>query len=681
LKEGISCKNSLSLYNLFMLQEFLATLLWAFLVALPVTYLVIRLGLPSLVGFLLTGILVGPAGVALVKDPHLVEGLAELGVIFLMFLLGVEFSIKKLLGYRKEVFWGGFLQVLFTALIVALATNYFLKYEFTQSLFYGALIAFSSTAVVLKLLMERGELNTPYGRYIFGILIFQDLSVIFVMLALPILSGKGLSLQSVVFTLIKSIGIFFAIFVISFKVVPYLLHTVVKVRSRELFLISIFLISLGTAFFSYKLGLSMALGAFLAGIVVSESEIAYQAMAEIKPLKELFMALFFISVGMLLNPGILLANPWVALGSFLTIFIVKVSLIFLVVLLSSKSLRVSLLSALYLFQIGEFSFVLALEGEKYNLFSERAYQIFISASILTLMITPFVVALAHRFSDYLLEKVFPKRFALITKRREREEEAISGHTIVVGFGVCGKNVVYGLKLLKIPYVILELNPTTVKTHRKKREPIYFADATHPEILKKFGISRARALVIAISDHLAVRKIIQIAKNLNPQLYIITRTQFVAEIEELLKLGANEVVPEEFETSIELFVKVMEFYHIPKNVIGELVEEIRGGHYEALRAEGKEIALPHLASEWWKLVKFQTYLVKRDSLLIGLTLRRLDLRAKTGATLVAIQRGDKLLLNPSPEETFMEGDILILMGSELHLKRAFKYLENPLEAWY
>ncbi|MCX7613089.1 MAG: cation:proton antiporter [Caldimicrobium sp.] len=663
-----------------MLQEFLSTLIWAFLIAIPLTFLFIRLKLPPLVSFLLTGLIVGPTGLALVKDPHLVEGLAELGVIFLMFLLGVEFSLKKLLGYRREVLWGGFLQVTISIMVVALLVTLLLKYSFGQAIFYGALVAFSSTAVVLKLLLERGELNTPYGRYIFGILLFQDLSVIMIMLALPLFSGEGISLRDILLTLIKSLGLFLLVFVVSFKIVPSLLYLIIKTRSRELFLMSLFIISLGTAFLSYQLGLSMALGAFLAGIVVSESEIAYQAMAELKSLKELFMALFFISVGMLLDPKILILNPGVTILSFVTIFVIKVVIVFVVVFILSKSFRVSLLSALFLFQIGEFSFVLALEGNRYDLFSERAYQIFLSASILTLMFTPFLIAMAHRFSDLFLEKIFPQKFRLVRKKREAEVSQ-SAHTIVVGYGVCGKSVVYGLKLLKIPYTILELNPSTVKEYRQKGEPIYFADATHPEILLKFGIQRAKALVITVGDPLATRKIIQIARNLNPQIYIIVRTQFVREIDEILKLGADEVVPEEFEASIELFSKVLEFYQVPKNVINELLEGIRSGHYEALREEGKTLSVPHSPSEWWRIINFQTYLVKKDSLLVGLTLRRLNLRAKSGASLIAIQRGEEVLLNPHPDETFREGDLLVLMGGEAELRKAISYLDNPLEAWY
>lgn len=658
------------------------SLFWAFLLALPVTYFCIRLKLPSLVGFLIAGLLAGPMGFSLVRDSHLIKGLAELGVIFLMFLLGVEFSLKKLLGYRKEVLLGGLLQVVITTFFVGIIALKSLSIPFSQALFYGVLVAFSSTAVVLKLLMERGELNTPFGRYIFGILIFQDLSVIFVMLFLPLLSGEGVSLKEVSLTLLKSLFIFGGLFFISFKIIPLFLEFIMRTRNREIFLMSIFLISIGIAYISHELGLSMALGAFLAGLIISESDFAYQIMAEIKPLKELFMALFFISVGMLLEPSHLLQKPGLTVSSFLVIFFIKILVVFGVVFLLSKSPRISLLSAVYLFQIGEFSFVLALEGARYNLFSsEGFYQIFIGTSVLTLIITPFVIEGVHRVSDTLLQVLSPEKFKIIKRKKGKKEEPFTEHTLVVGYGICGKNVVYGLKLLKIPYVILELNPLSVKKYKKKGEPIYFADATNPEILKKFGIERARALVVAISDHIAVRKIIQIARSLNPKLYIIVRTQFVAEIQELLYLGADEVIPEEFEASIELFTKVLEYYRVPKNVIFELVEEVRSGHYKALRDEEKILLGEELSLDWWKALNFETYFVKKGSPLKGLTIRRLDLRAKTGVTILAIQRKGEIITNPSPDLVIEEEDLLVLIGDKKDLKGAFKYLESPLEALY
>ncbi|MFN4132477.1 MAG: cation:proton antiporter, partial [Caldimicrobium sp.] len=523
--------------------------------------------------------------------------------------------------------------------------------------------------------------NTPYGRYIFGILIFQDLSVIVVMLALPLLAASGISLKDVGITLIRSFGIFILIFLVGAKLIPLLFYQIVKTQARELFLISIFVITLGLAFLSYKLGLSMSLGAFVAGMIISESELVYQTMAEVKPFKEFFLAFFFLVVGALFNISTFSQHLFLTLTAFSVVFIIKVAVVLLVVMFVSKNLRNALLSALYLFQIGEFSFVLALEGKKLNLMPEDLYQIFISLSILSLALTPFVISISYQLSDFVLKKLVPKKFAIVERRRRVEKKAEEVHTIVVGFGVCGRNVAFGLKLLKIPYIVLELNLATVKHYRKKGEPIYFADATYSEILKKFGIEKAKVLVIAIGDSFAVRKIIKIAKTLNPHIYIIARSQFVAEIDELLNYGADEVISEEFEASLELFVKVLEYYKVPKNEIFHLVEQLRSQHYEALRSEDLSRIAKSLPHEWWKLFKVQTYLIKEKSPLIGLTLGKLNLKAKTGATVISIQRGEELLPNPSADTSLQEGDLLILIGEERALNNAIRYLDEPYEALY
>lgn len=664
-----------------MLKEELPALLTALLLTIPISYVFYKLHLPIMVGFILTGILIGPSFLSLIKDIHLLESLAELGIVFLMFLLGLEFSIKKFISYKKEVFIAGLFQVVLTILFTGFLSFFIMKVDPRQGLFYGALLAFSSTAIVLKILLERGELNTPYGRYIFGILIFQDLSVILVMLALPLFVSSEFSLKGIGITFLKSISIFFLIFIIGLKVIPFFFSQIAKTRVRELFLTSIFVISLGLAFLSYELGLSMALGAFVAGMIISESELVYQTMAEIKPFKDFLLAFFFIVVGALLNINTLFQHLFLIITLFSLAFLIKIFVILFVIVLLSRNLRNALLSALYLFQIGEFSFVLAIEGKKLALMPDNFYQLFISISILSLILTPFIISLAYRLSDFLLMKLHPKKFSLIMKRRKLEEKQERANTIVVGFGLCGRNVSLGLKILKIPYIILELNLATVKHYRKKGEPIFFADATHPEILKKFGVEKAKVLVVAIGDSFAARKIIKIAKTMNPSLYIITRSQFVAEIEELIRLGADEVISEEFEASLELFVKVLEYYKVPKNEIFHLVEQLRSEHYEALRKEDiSQLARAH-PQEWWKLFKVQTYIIKEKSPLIGLTLSKLNLRAKTGATIISIQRGEDLLPNPSPDTSLQEGDLLLLIGEERAINSAIRYLNEPFEALY
>ncbi|MBZ4681209.1 cation:proton antiporter [Thermodesulfobacterium sp.] len=661
------------------LIEVLKSFLLIFLGCIPVVWATTKLKVPSVIGFLITGILVGPYGIGLLKDVHLIETLAEMGVIFLMFTIGIEFSIKKLIAYRNEVLLTGFLQVFLTVLLILGLSLVFLKTSFSNGVFYGFLVAMSSTALVLKMLMDRGEINSPYGRTSFGVLIFQDLTVVFVMLMLPILAGKEGSLGGLFFSIFKSFGFIIGLFLVAYYAVPYIFHQIVKTKSRELFLMTLLSLALGTAFFSYQIGLSLALGAFLAGLVISESDYAYQSVAEIKPLKDLLMAIFFVSIGLLLNPTFLLNNFLKTLALLGVMLLVKFAGIFIATLLVNRSLRVALLTTFYLLQIGEFSFVLALEGKRMGFLSEEFYQVFMGASIASLFITPFWIQFSHNLTEFFLSKISSKLYVRYQKRRAvkiKEEKAeLKDHTIVVGFGVAGKNIVYGLKTLKIPYVILEMNPNTVKNYRQKGEPIFFGDATNREILLKFGVREAKTLVVSMGDVIATRKIVSIAKKENPQLYIIVRSKFVAEMEELLKLGANEVIPEEFEVSIEMFAKVLETYKVPKNVIYELLENLRSKHYRAFR-NVQDLKFELLEGlEFLKGENIQNFLVKKGYRLAGKSIKELGLRSKTGVTIIAIKRGPEFLINPSPEEKIEEGDVLILIGKEEDLAKAQAYLKE------
>ncbi|MCX8041546.1 MAG: cation:proton antiporter [Thermodesulfobacteriaceae bacterium] len=658
------------------LIEILKSFLIIFIVCLPVVFLTTKLRIPSVVGFLLAGVLIGPSGVGLLKDVHLIETLAEIGVVFLMFTIGIEFSIKKLIAYRKEVLLKGFFQVLFTVIITLGLSILFLKESLQKGIFYGTLVAMSSTALVLKLLMDRGELNTTYGRSSFGILIFQDITVVFIMLILPILAGLEGKLETILFSIIKSLSIVILLFLGSYYLVPFLFHQIAKTKIRELFLMSILSLALGTALFSHTLGLSLALGAFLAGMVISESEYAYQSIAEIKPFKDLLMAIFFISVGLLLKPQYFLDNFWLTFLVLAWLLFIKFSGILTASYLIDQNLRISLLTTFYLLQIGEFSFVLALEGRKLGLINDDFYQIFIGSSVISLFITPLWIEGSHKMADLLLSFFSPKLYQRYKKLgKEKKETHLKNHTIVIGYGVAGKNIVYGLKTLNIPYVILELNPITVKKYKSRGEPIYFGDATNLEILIKIGIKTAKILVISMGDHIATRKIVSIARRENPALYIIARSKFVAEIEELLKLGANEVIPEEFEVSIEIFAKVLEKYEVPKNVIYELLEKVRSKHYKAFRTI-EDLKLDSLEGlEFLKEIHTQTFLISHKTSLIDKSIKEIALRSQTGATIIAIKRSSEFIVNPSPEEVLKEGDMLFLIGKEEDLNKAIAYLSS------
>lgn len=548
-----------------------------------VVFLLHRLRIPSLVGFLIAGVAVGPHGLGLVNDLHDVELLAEIGVILLLFTIGIEFSLGRLMQMKKAVIGGGVSQVLLTVLISALVA-YSLRGDINRSIFFGFLISLSSTIIVFKILSERGEIDSPPGRMMVGILIFQDLCVVPLMLLTPSLSGEGINIIDLVTKMGKAALIIASVLLLARWAVPGLLHQVVHTRSRELFIITIILLCLGTALLTSRFGLSLALGAFLAGLLISESEYAHQATAEILPFKDSFIGLFFVSVGMLMDIGYMFDECLKIAIAVTLIFGLKMITGMLSTLMIGSPLRTAIHTGLGLSQIGEFSFVLAIAGKSIGLITDEMYQIFLSSSVVTMMVTPFLLKVAPTVSAWIASRRPLKRVIRLRKALEGDifTRRRSGHVIIIGFGLNGRNLARVLRKTDIPYVILELNSDTVRKMKRKGEPIYYGDGANPEILHKLGVSSARILVIAISDPASSRRIVQIARNENPALHIIVRTRYTAEVEDLLRLGANEVIPEEFETSIEIFSRVLHYYHIPRDVITENIEHIRNDSYEVLR---------------------------------------------------------------------------------------------------
>lgn len=657
--------------------EFLKALILIFGVSALIVFALGKLRIPSVVGFLIAGAILGPHGFQFIRDVHEVELLAEIGVILLMFTIGLEFSLKNLMMLRTQVLGGGSIQVALTVLAVAVMSFFCLNQNINAAVFDGFLVALSSTAIVIKLLMEKAEINSPHGRTSVGILLFQDLCVVPFMLLIPILVGNGGSIHDIAFTMLKSFAVLAVVLIAARWAVPFILHEIVKTRSRELFIITIILLCIGTAFFTSKLGLSLALGAFLAGIVISESEYASQALADIMPFKESFIGLFFISVGMLMDIGFLRENIVAVIGTVLSIIAIKTIISASASTMSGQPIRTSILSGLYLSQIGEFSFVLALAGKKAGLLEEFGYQIFLSASVITMLLTPFIIGISPRISEYLISVLPLRSFERIKRKKLREEllSKKSDHVIIIGFGVNGSNLAKVLKESGIPYVILEINANTVRKMKKRGEPIYYGDGTSAEILHKMGIHRAKVLVIAISDPAATRRIVQIARHENPHIYIIVRTRYVAEVDDLIKLGANEVIPEEFETSIEIFSRVLHHYHVPRNVITEHIDNVRKDSYSALRSF--ELPRKHLAErhEFLKDIDTETYLVKDGSNIIGHSIKELHLRAETGVTIIALQRGEEVHQNPSPDFVLKPGDVLLLIGKRKDINSAIDYLES------
>ena len=655
---------------------FLKTLVIIFGVSASVIFLLHKLRVPSIVGFLTAGVLVGPHGFGLIRDIREVELLAEIGIILLLFTVGLEISLKNLKRIRSAVLGGGFSQVLLTLLTTAAIAYPFLQ-RWNTSLFAGFLVALSSTAIVMKMLFDRGEIDSPHGRLSIGILIFQDLCVVPLMLFIPLLAGNGGSAVELLWTLFKSASIIFIVVFGARWLVPNILHQIVHTRSRELFVITIILLCLGTALFTSWLGLSLALGAFLAGLIISESEYAYQAISDILPFKDSFNGLFFISIGMLMNLTFLHQNILLILIGVTLILLIKTFTGFFSVHLIGHPLRISLQTGIHLAQIGEFSFILAMAGKSAGLISENHYQLFLSASVITMILTPFLLQASPTISAWISSKKLLDRLDRMRKRAEKESFSTGkeDHVIIIGFGLNGRNLAEVLSETSIPYIVLDLNNETVREMRKKGEPIFYGDGTSPEILHKLGLSTARMLVIVISDPASTRRMVRLARKENPRIYIIVRTRYTAEVEDLLHLGANEVIPEEFETSIEIFAKVLHRYQVPRNLLFNQIERIRSGSYEALRRMELPVKSLPEKCEIITDIETETYQIGEQTPATDHSIRDLKIRSRTGATVIAVRRDGRIIPSPDPDFIFKIGDVIYLIGEREKVLKAIELLES------
>ena len=628
-----------------------------------------RLMFPSIIGFLFTGILAGPYTLGFIRDTHQVEQMAEIGVVLLLFAIGIEFSMKELMRIKHLVFWGGGLQLGLTILAITLLSAGF-GFSFQQSAFFGFLVALSSTAILMKLLMDAGEIDTPHGKMALGILIFQDLCVVPLMLFTPFLAGAGEGLQGILMVSAKAAAVVLCAHFGARFAVPWVFEQVVKARSRELFILTIILIGFGTAWITSQAGLSLALGAFIAGLAISESEYSHQALGDIIPFRDAFMSLFFISVGMLLDPSVILRHPVLVLSLIVTIILIKTVITSGAAVSLGLPMRVAIITGLSLAQVGEFSFVLSLEGLKHGLLSPELYQVFLAASVATMALTPLCIKISGPVADRLV-RYLPVRLTRgkgVLAGREHKL-TLTDHVIIVGYGLNGRNLSRALKHLKVPHAVIETNPFTVSAEKKRGNHIIFGDGSNREILEHAQISKARIIVVAISDAAAARRISALARRINPNIYIIVRTRYVAEVEPLFRLGVNEVIPEEFETSVEILSRVLKKFLLPEDDIEECIEEVRRDGYEMLRGVSRRHSHAVGITGYLAGAEVGTFKVRSGSPLEGQSLREGTLRNRSGVTVLAIKRGDEMIANPDPVWELREGDIVLLLGTPEQLSVA------------
>ena len=641
--------------------------------AIPIVALAHRLSAPPLVGFLVAGVLVGPNGLALISATEEVEVLSELGVALLLFEVGLELSLSYVRQWARTVLIGGGLQMSGTLLCVA-ALAMALGVSPGQSIFYGMLVAMSSTAIVSKTYGDRAELDTAQGRSVISILLFQDLCVLPLILLLPVLAGlEAADMGAVGMEFARGLAIITALVIGGQFIVRKTLDRIVLFRDPELFTLCVGFFGIGTAVVSAWAGFSLAIGAFIAGLVISESEYGLQALSDVLPFRVVFSGIFFISTGMLLNVPAMVAQLDVLIPLVAVVFALKFVLVTVSVRAAGGLLTTALISGLSLAQIGEFSILLAALGLPLGLFREGDYQLFLSAAVLSMMATPFLIRIAGSVAGRITAAVSGSREFAPTDPDPAEE--MSDHTIIVGYGVAGRYLARVLDAAGIPCVVVEHDANLARRARQDGLSVTFGDGTRPAVLKHVAARRARIIVFAISSPTEERRGVHVARDLNPTAQIIVRTRYTSSIDELMSLGATDVVVEEFEVSIELFAKALESYRIPINRIWQEAATVREEHYGLFRGTAEPDlrldALKHLGiHDALELVE-----ISDGAKVIGLSATSVRLRRQTGAVQIAVVRDGQPMYLREPDFHYRAGDTVVLVGDRDSLDRAIALFQD------
>ena len=642
--------------------------------AVVVLLVAARLRVPPLVALLLTGLAIGPSGIGWISDADEVEVFAEIGVVLLLFTIGLEISLERMRELRRAFLIGGSVQTVVTTVVaagIALAAGF----DRGQAVLLGFVMALSSTAIVLKLYADRGESDTPQGRGILGILLFQDLLIVPMIVLVPMLAGEvGTSAKDLAVRFGGSLLAIVTILIVARRFTPPLFDRIASARFREPFVLGSLTICLALAWLTHSFGFSTALGAFVAGLLVSETEYAHQAMADIGPFRDLFVSIFFISIGMLVDLGYALDHLPTILAVALAVIVIKSLIAGGAVAAVGRPHRTRFLVGMGLAQVGEFSFLLIEVGRSHGLLAGDIYQLLLASIVLTMLATPLLVRVAPVAAD---------AWTRLWRGGEAGSpddgvDEISDHVAVLGFGAGGRLIARVLREAHIPYVVVELDAEVVKAARGAGEPIVYGDVTRREVLEHAGVGRARLVVFVLSDPSALPRAVRLARELNPAVELIVRTRRIKEIEAIRRLGADEVVAEEFETAIEVFTLVLQRYHVPRNIIRAETRILRGEGYRMLRSPSLAGSVSDAVLKALEVGTTDVFRIDSDSPVVGRTLRDLDFRRRTGATVLAVVRGEEGLTNPAADLELRLGDDVVLVGSHGEVERGFDLLAGRIE---
>jgi CPA2 family monovalent cation:H+ antiporter-2 len=664
--------------------------------ALAVLLLFRRLRLPATAGFIITGILVGPGSFGLVGDPEMVRVLAEFGVVVLLFTVGLEFSLTDLRRLGRGALVGGALQVSLTVAVVG-ALMALAGWHPAQAIFVGMMAAQTSTAVILKLLADRVELQAPHGRLAVGVSLFQDVTTVpFLVLLLPLgrwLQGRALLMEEVRGALPGALAVMVGaglVFWLGRRAIPWLLARTSRTGSREVFLFSIIVVVLGSALLASRAGGSLAIGAFLAGLLLAGSELRDRIASEVLPWRDVLSSVFFMAIGMSFAPAVVLTRPGLVLASTVGLVVLKAVLALVALRIAGVPRRIAVATALTLAQIGEFSFVLAQAARPHGLMEGEVSQAFYAGAVFSLLLASFVQPRASRWALALDRALAGRPAAVHDEELDAADEAgapaapgstparpRAGHVVIAGFGLNGQNLARVLRSVHLPHLVVDLNPDLPAAAHREGSPALVGDISHPLIQRRAGVPRAEVLVLALSDAVATAQACRVARASSGELFIIVRTRHVDEIDQLYATGASQVIPEEFETSIEIFTAVMRELHVPNNLVQAQITLLRQERYSLLRGQG----LPSAVLEQLPTILLErttdTFLLLQESPAVGRTLGEVGLGVEGEARLVAVVRGGTPQTAVEPDFRLRVGDTLVVTGTHVEVDRVFERLRPPL----
>ncbi len=646
--------------------------------AVAVTVALARLKLPTVAGLLAAGALLGPEGLGLVRSLRAIEVLAEVGVVLLLFTIGLEFSLERLRHIFRQVALGGALQVGLTVAATA-AVAVALGRPLARGIFYGFVFALSSTAIVLRALGERRELDAPHGRFIVGALIFQDLCVVPMVLVVPLLAGHapaGVAAARIGLAMLKAGAVVVGTVALARFVVPRVLAWVDASRSREVFLLAILALCIGTAWLTSLAGLSLALGAFLGGIVVADTEYGHRATGDILPLRDAFVSVFFVSLGMLFDVRVVAAQPALVGVLLAGLLVGKGALATLSAMVMGFPARVAWLAGVGLAQFGEFGFVLARLAQARGVVDADAVRPLMAAGIASMFLTPLLVRAAPHITAG--ERLLGRLERLIGVRSIDEADEgrapLHDHVVIVGYGLAGRVAAQALTACGLSFVVLELNAENVRKGKALGLPIYYADAASAEALGHAHVDRARLLVLLMNDPSAAQRVVDTARRVAPDVPVLMRTRYLVERDGLLKIGAADVVAEEVEGAVEVIARMLRAMEVPRNVIDERIHAVR----DATQASGRKQTVPRPTLRDVRGLddlKIESAVVREATPAEGASVAKLKVRSATGALVVAVRRGEQLLERPDPHVPFELGDVVYLVGTSGAIRRAVALLEG------